>query len=172
MIVPRGVAKLLARKGFADVAEIDEGGEIRLGTWSCGRRMPTTTPTAARSGLVPRRSAFSSPGRTVSILRATPTSSTRWRCSPTTCDVALLPVAGWGPTVPAGHMDAARAAEALTSSAATDRDPDSLGNVGADLPPQPVRLGRGRRFAALARLAAPEVDVRVLGVGETMPLTD
>ena len=31
MIVPRGVAKLLARKGFADVVEIDEGDEIRLG---------------------------------------------------------------------------------------------------------------------------------------------
>ena len=82
----------------------------------------------------------------------------------------MLPVAGWGPTVPAGHMDAARAAEALRLLQPRIAIPIHWGTLAPLYRRTPYDTDAGARFAALARLAAPEVDVRVLRVGETTPI--
>jgi L-ascorbate metabolism protein UlaG (beta-lactamase superfamily) len=86
-------------------------------------------------------------------------------------DVALLPVAGWAPTMGPGHMDAeeaARAAELLRPGTAV-----------------PIHWGtlhpRGRRrgawfdrpphdFAARVAELAPDVDVRILSPGGALEL--
>ena len=74
-------------------------------------------------------------------------------------DVALLPVAGWGPTLGPGHMDPLDAARAAASAAAAHRDSDALGNAAADRP-RASPPGTARRSAASVRrarrIAGPE----------------
>jgi L-ascorbate metabolism protein UlaG (beta-lactamase superfamily) len=86
-------------------------------------------------------------------------------------DVALLPVAGWGPRLGAGHLDSRRAAEALRLIRPQIAVPIHWGYL------RPVVLGSrepryltepGHRFAELAATIAPDVTVRVLGPGEVL----
>jgi L-ascorbate metabolism protein UlaG (beta-lactamase superfamily) len=86
-------------------------------------------------------------------------------------DAALLPVAGWGPTLGPGHMDAEQAAEAVALLRPAIAVPIHWGTLhprgrrrGAwfDTPPQ--------RFASRVALLAPEVEVRVLEPGAALEL--
>ena len=88
-------------------------------------------------------------------------------------DVALLPVAGWGPTLGPGHMgpeDAARAAGAIKPRIAIPVHWGTLAPIGL------ARRGRGalgdppRRFAEHAARLAPDVEVRILEPGEETAL--
>ena len=82
----------------------------------------------------------------------------RWTSSPGDIDVALLPIAGWGPKLGPGHLDPRSAAEAAALHPPRRRDPDPLGHADP-----PRHVGRRadeflasppRRFAAqLAELA-------------------
>jgi L-ascorbate metabolism protein UlaG (beta-lactamase superfamily) len=86
-------------------------------------------------------------------------------------DIALLPVAGWGPKMGPGHMDAeqaARAAELLRPATAV---PIHWGTL------HPFVRRRGawfegppHEFAAQVAELAPEVEVRVLSPGESLVL--
>jgi L-ascorbate metabolism protein UlaG (beta-lactamase superfamily) len=83
-------------------------------------------------------------------------------------DVALLPVAGWGPKMGPGHMDAARAAEAVALLRARVAIPIHWGT----LRPRFTRLGDWfsappADFAAQVAAVAPESEVRVLRPGES-----
>lgn len=85
-----------------------------------------------------------------------------------TIDIALLPVAGWGPTLGPGHLDAERAARAAALIAPRVAVPIHWGTFA---PVWPLRRHRDpsrppREFAALVAERAPEVDVRVLAPGE------
>ena len=86
-------------------------------------------------------------------------------------DVALLPVAGWGPRLPAGHLDpdsAAQAVERIRPSVAvpihwgTLRSPAMSGAEPARAPAE--------RFAAATASLAPRTTVRILEPGEAMDL--
>jgi L-ascorbate metabolism protein UlaG (beta-lactamase superfamily) len=86
-------------------------------------------------------------------------------------DAALLPVAGWGPTLGPGHMDAEQAAEAAALLRPAVAVPIHWGTLhprgrrrGAwfDMPPH--------RFAARVAELAPDVDVRVLEPGAALEL--
>lgn len=86
-------------------------------------------------------------------------------------DVALLPVAGWGPRLPAGHMDAESAARAVALVRPRVAVPIHWGTMraigtraGAD-PRMPARAFA----AAVARLGVP-TEVRILLPGEAMAL--
>jgi L-ascorbate metabolism protein UlaG (beta-lactamase superfamily) len=170
MIVPRGVAKLLTRKGFTDVVEVDEGDEVSLGDVVVrathadhdADRGPFGTRAPALGFLV-------SGSRGVYFAGDTDVFDDMALLADG-LDVALIPVAGWGPTVPAGHMDAARAAEALRLLQPRIAIPIHWGTLAPFYRRTPYDADAGARFAALARLAAPEVDVRVLRVGETTPI--
>jgi L-ascorbate metabolism protein UlaG (beta-lactamase superfamily) len=79
-------------------------------------------------------------------------------------DVALLPIGGWGPRIPPGHLDPARAAQALELLQPRIAIPIHWGTY--------TRIGLSRdeneparRFAELAAQRAPDVDVHVLPVG-------
>jgi L-ascorbate metabolism protein UlaG (beta-lactamase superfamily) len=86
-------------------------------------------------------------------------------------DVALLPVAGWGPTVGAGHLDPGRASEAAAMVSPRVAVPIHWGTLALpwrsrrEDPAAPARL-----FARLAAERAPAVDVRVLAPGERLEL--
>jgi L-ascorbate metabolism protein UlaG (beta-lactamase superfamily) len=78
-------------------------------------------------------------------------------------DVALLPVGGWGPQVPAGHLDPLRAAKALQLLRPRVAIPIHWGTY-ATIFAQPSRTA-GEEFRRHAHGLAPEVDVQVLPVG-------
>jgi len=82
-------------------------------------------------------------------------------------DVALVPVAGWGPHLPPGHLDPERAAQALALLRPRIAIPIHWGTyrrIGLERSAAALREP-AERFAALAEELAPQVDVRVLPVG-------
>lgn len=87
------------------------------------------------------------------------------------CDVALLPVGGWGPRLGSGHLDARRAAIALSRLAASAAIPIHYGTFC----PIGLRPGRwfdrpGRDFASHVRVHAPSAVVHELAPGESVDL--
>jgi L-ascorbate metabolism protein UlaG (beta-lactamase superfamily) len=171
MIVPRGVAKLLVRRLFTTVDEIEEGDELAVG--SVVVRATHADHQADRGPFGVRAPAVGYlVAGTQRVYFAGDTDVFDGMASLAEgLDAALLPVAGWGPTVPAGHMDAARAAEALSLLRPRLAIPIHWGTFAPLYRRTPYDPDAGARFAALARLAAPEVDVRVLRVGEATSLT-
>ncbi len=88
-------------------------------------------------------------------------------------DVALLPVAGWGPRLGPGHMGPAEAVEALELLRPKLVVPihwGSLVPVGMHLHEWSYLTLPPRSFAELAHHAQPNVEVRVLEPGQTLDL--
>lgn len=88
-------------------------------------------------------------------------------------DVALVPIAGWGPRLGSGHLDPHRAAEALGLIQPRVAIPIHWGLL------SPVGVRRlnpryltdpGETFARAAAEVAPGVDVRILQPGESLEL--
>ena len=88
-------------------------------------------------------------------------------------DLAILPVGGWGPTLRGGHMDAVRAAKALTLLQPRTAVAIHWGTL------WPIGMGRvrrarfeepGRRFVDEARRIAPSVSVPLLVPGDSIEL--
>lgn len=90
-----------------------------------------------------------------------------------TCDVALVPVGGWGPGLGAGHLDPHRAAQAVARVGARDAvpihwgtlRPRGLGRVG----PQEF-LGPGRAFVERCTELAQSTTPHLLTPGQTVQL--
>ncbi|MEV7611691.1 MBL fold metallo-hydrolase [Streptomyces sp. NPDC089799] len=84
-------------------------------------------------------------------------------------DVALLPVGGWGPYLGPGHLDAARAADALASLAPAAAVPVHYGTywpIGMDAVRPHEFHAPGEEFVRHAARLAPKVAVRLPGHGE------
>jgi L-ascorbate metabolism protein UlaG (beta-lactamase superfamily) len=88
-------------------------------------------------------------------------------------DVALVPVAGWGPRLGAGHLDPHRAAEAVRLTEPRMAVPIHWGLL------SPLGVSRlnprylkdpGETFARAVADVAPAVDVRILQPGESLEL--
>ena len=113
LVVPAGAGPLLRRHGFADVVETKVGERTTFGTvtvetvpadHSSGRG-PHTRIRAAAVGYVLR-----SPQG--SVYFAGDTDLFDGMAELRSIDVALLPIAGWGPSLGSGHLDPDRAARA------------------------------------------------------------
>lgn len=164
VVVPRGAGQLLERRGFTHVTEVAEGDHADVdglavvathadhsaGRGPLGVKAPSlgyllgderrvyfagdTDLFAGMSGLADR------------------------------LQVALLPIAGWGPRLPPGHLDPERAATALRMLRPRIAVPIHWGTY------RPL-YGRGPaespedEFARRAAQLAPEVDVRILPIG-------
>ncbi|CCK26291.1 hypothetical protein BN159_1912 [Streptomyces davaonensis JCM 4913] len=88
-------------------------------------------------------------------------------------DVALLPVGGWGPYLGEGHLDAGRAAEALSRLAPGSAVPVHYGTywpIGMDAVRPHEFHAPGDEFVRLAAERAPGVAVHRLGHGESVRL--
>ncbi len=140
-------------RGFVDVVKVAPGDEVTVGAVTV-----TATPAEHVRGSV----GFLVTG-SVRIYFAGDTDLFDGMRELAPLDVALLPVAGWGPRLPPGHLDAARAAQALELLRPRIAVPIHWGTytrVGLERDEQEP----ARRFAELAS----SFDVRVLPIGGTL----
>ena len=166
-VVPHGAGRLLARRGLGPVVELGEGDELPLNGVTVrathaahpARRWVGASASLGYVVSTPERVYFAGDTDLFDGMR---------RLAP--LDVALLPVAGWGPRVGRGHLDPRQAAEALRLLQPRVAIPIHWGTY--------LRMGMSRngaglrepaeRFQRLAGELAPEVSVRVLRPGETL----
>jgi L-ascorbate metabolism protein UlaG (beta-lactamase superfamily) len=174
IVVPRGGARAL-RRARRDVRELSAGQVLDLAGVRIravpavhdGRRSPFSRPVEALGYVVES-------GRRVYF--AGDTARFDEMAELTDLDAALLPIAGWGPRLGPGHMDAEEAAAAVALMRPRLVVPIHWGTFA------PIG-SRGRRldqpvsdpaWAFVAHVAerAPSVVVRVLAPGESVALAD
>jgi L-ascorbate metabolism protein UlaG (beta-lactamase superfamily) len=173
VMVPSGAGQLLHQNGFRNVTELAVGDSTRLADTTIeavpalhdGRRLPFG-PTAPALG-------YRIDGELVIYFAGdTDIFPEMARLAPN-LDLAILPVGGWGPTLRGGHMDAARAASALTllrPRTAVAIHWGTLWPVGMARVRRDRFEGPGRRFIEEAGRIAPFVSVPLLAPGERLDL--
>jgi L-ascorbate metabolism protein UlaG (beta-lactamase superfamily) len=168
VVVPQGVGRTLRRWGFERVSEVAADDELPLG--ALGLRAVPAEHDSGRWPLAAKTPAlgYVATGST-SVYFAGDSDLFPGMESIGPVDVALLPVSGWGSRLPAGHLDAAGAAAALRLLRPRLAIPIHWGTFRA-LFAAPPGAGPAAEFARAAAEVAPDVDVRVLGIGETLPL--
>jgi L-ascorbate metabolism protein UlaG (beta-lactamase superfamily) len=168
VLVPAGAGGLLRRRGFRFVREVLAGDEVDVGAvrirvthaeHAAGRRVGTAKTQPVGYVIAGTRSVYF----------AGDTDLFDGMGGLGNIHLALLPVAGWGPRLPAGHLDPVRAAEALELIQPHVAIPIHWGTYA------PWRRPRGAdapatTFAEIAATIAPAVDVRVLRPGQSCPL--
>jgi L-ascorbate metabolism protein UlaG (beta-lactamase superfamily) len=175
IVVPRGFGKLVRRAGFDEVREVEAGDRVAIGEVEVlatparhnGRRWPLGRAARALGYVVqcPQRIYFAGDTDLFDGMGDLAVN----------LNLALLPVAGWGPRLPPGHLDPERAARAVALLRPTVAVPIHWGTFASRTftapraqvsdPERPAR-----EFARLARSYAPEVEVRILRPGERMSL--
>jgi L-ascorbate metabolism protein UlaG (beta-lactamase superfamily) len=171
VIGPRGTSRWLERRRVpGEVREVGPGDELEVGAVRIlataaahgGRRWPLVGVRAAPVGYV-----LTAASGSVYFAGDTDLFPAMAELAGS-IDVALLPVAGWGPALGPGHLDAARAAEAVLRIAPRLAVPIHWGTLAPRRPlkahPHPDRPPRD--FADIVARRAPGVDVRVLEPGE------
>ncbi len=171
-IVPRGAARLLRRSRFSEVVELDVGESTEVG----GLTVTATRAEhdAGRGPLGVRAPALGyrlTGSKRVYFAGDTDLFGEMAELAP--LDLALLPVAGWGPRLPPGHLDARRAAEALRLLEPRIAVPIHWGTYSLITKRRPSEAAvrePAEEFRRLAAELAPEVDVHVLAEGESLEL--
>jgi L-ascorbate metabolism protein UlaG (beta-lactamase superfamily) len=172
VLAPRGAGSWLRRAGFHNAEELAAGEAAAVGAVEVAavpalhdeRRRPVGGVRAAPIGFV-----LSAERR---VYFAGDTDLFDGMASLAPLDLALLPVAGWGPKLGPGHLDAERAARAAAMMRPRLAVPIHWGT----LSPRRTRLGAWfsdppHAFAAQVAELAPEVEVRVLAPGESLELS-
>ena len=174
VVVPRGLGALVRGAGMRQVSEVDAGDRFAVGSvfvevvpaLHAGRRVPRG-PTAPAIGYVIEGS------QRVYFAGDTGLFDAMEEIGRTGLDLALLPVWGWGPRLRGGHLDPAGAANALTLLRPTHAIPIHWGTfwpVGMRWVARDRFRLPGGEFAQHAATLAPNVDITVLGPGETLSL--
>jgi L-ascorbate metabolism protein UlaG (beta-lactamase superfamily) len=175
LLVPAGAGELLRRQGFTGVRELSVGEAASVGAIGVtavearhdGRRRP------GPGGLLAETLGYVIRGRRTVYFAGDTALFDGMSSLSTSLDVALLPVAGWGPTLGPGHMDpldAARAARLIQPRLAIPIHWGTLLPIGVARRHR-ARLGDPpRMFAEHAASLAPGVEVRILEPGEAIGL--
>ena len=172
VVLPRGAGRIVRSRRFADVVEVDVGQAIQIGE-------VTVTATVAEhdAGRGPFGVRAAALGYLITaskrIYFAGDTDLFPAMAELAPLDLALLPVAGWGPRLPAGHLDPSRAAEALRLLEPRSAVPIHWGTYSLLTKRRPapaVARAPAEEFARLAAELAPNVEVHVLAPGETVDL--
>jgi L-ascorbate metabolism protein UlaG (beta-lactamase superfamily) len=172
LIVPAGAGSWLGKRGFSNVTELGVGETAKVGA------VTVTAVHAQHDGRRPGGPRAETLGYLVSGRRSvyfagdTALYEEMASIAPA-LDVALLPVAGWGPKLGPGHMDpldAARAVSLLGPRLAIPMHWGTFSPIGL-AHRHKLRLGEPPRlFAEHTRRLAPEVEVRILTPGEQTAL--
>jgi L-ascorbate metabolism protein UlaG (beta-lactamase superfamily) len=164
VVVPRGAGTLLERRGFTRVIEVGEGDHADVDG------LPVVATHAAHSAArgplgvkAPSLGYLLGDRRRVYFAGDTDLFAGMSGLADR-LHVALLPIAGWGPRLPPGHLDPERAATALRMLRPRIAVPIHWGTY------KPM-YGRGPaeapedEFARRAAHLAPDVEVRILPIG-------
>jgi L-ascorbate metabolism protein UlaG (beta-lactamase superfamily) len=196
LLAPSGAGAWLGRRGFTHVSELRVGEATNVGRLAVnavkaqhdGRRHPggrraetlgylvrgsRTIYFAGDTELFNGMTDLGSGGGSEPVARASERTSASRASGAFRLDVALVPVAGWGPRLGPGHMDPLQAARAVALLAPRLAVPIHWGTLlplgGArrhrDLLHDPPRL-----FARHVARLAPDVEVRVLAPGQEIAL--
>jgi L-ascorbate metabolism protein UlaG (beta-lactamase superfamily) len=152
-------------RGFADVREVDVGGEVRFGDVTV-----LATP-AEHHSVRPTLRAAPSLGFLVSGSRRVYFAGDtdlfpEMSALADSLDVALLPVAGWGTKVGPGHLDPMRAAQALQLLKPRIAVPIHWGTL--SLLHRDVSADPPEAFRRHAAELAPQVEVRIVEPGAAL----
>lgn len=171
LIVPRGAGRLIRRAGFTNVHELAAGRSIEVGS------IRVTATHADHSGFRPPFGptadalGYLFDHESERVYFAGDTDVFEQMAELTGIDLALLPVWGWGPRLGPGHMNPARAAEALRLLRPRVAVPIHWGTL------WPIGMrrvmthrlhGPPEEFARLAAEVAPEVKVLLTPPGEVV----
>lgn len=176
LLVPRRAGPFLARRGFTQARELVpwEGADVRSRD-GVGAARVIATP-ALHTGFRPPFGPFGGclgfiVEGSLRVYFAGDTDIFPDMASLGPIDVALLPVAGWGPTLGPGHMNARIAAEALRLIRPKIAIPIHWGTfapMGMHLRTWRYLVRPPLEFFEHASRLAPEVDVRILEPGESL----
>jgi len=170
LVVPRGAAGLLRKRGFRAVTELGVGEELRFGALTV-----RGTPALHDSGRMPFGVRAEPMGHVISgsarsVYFAGDTDLFEDMASIGPVDVALVPIWGWGPTLGPGHMGPLEAAEAVRLLAASTAIPIHWGTY---FPVQSALRGApgfvdepAEEFTRHLAELAPGAEARVLRPGE------
>jgi L-ascorbate metabolism protein UlaG (beta-lactamase superfamily) len=172
LIVPAGCAAIVSSGDAREVIEISEGDRVPVGDVIVeavpavhdGRRNPFGKRIAALGYVLEGPMSVYFAGDTDLFAGMSDLAGQ--------VDVALLPVGGWGPRVPAGHLDPDRAAEAVARIRPKIAVPIHWGTLrawGAQRGLDPVAPARS--FAQAVGRVAPETEVRILMPGQRLALS-
>jgi len=168
IVAPTGTAELLRSWGHSQVREADAGDELEL-----GGLVVRATPAEHESSRGPFSARAASLGYVVqgstSVYFAGDTDLFDGMAELGPLDVAVLPVSGWGPKLPPGHLDPRGAAQALRLLRPKVAVPVHWGTYRTPLAARPDDAP-AVEFARAAAELASEVDIRVLAIGETLEL--
>jgi L-ascorbate metabolism protein UlaG (beta-lactamase superfamily) len=171
LIVPAGAGAWLRGRGFASVTELSVGEDAKVHALTVSavqarhdaHRLGVRGPRAEPLGYL------MSSGRVVVYFAGDTELFAEMADFSPAPDVALLPVAGWGPTLGPGHMDPLQAAQAAAVIRPRLAIPVHWGTL------LPIGLARGyrerlgdppREFAEHAAQLAPDTEVRILLPGQ------
>jgi L-ascorbate metabolism protein UlaG (beta-lactamase superfamily) len=171
-VVPRGAGPLLRRRGFEHVVEVEPGDEEQVRGITIrathaehdSRRGPFGAQTSALGYLVSGSASTYFAGDTDLFAGMGAIADD--------LDLALLPVAGWGPRLPPGHLNPRTAAEALALLRPRIAVPIHWGTyrrLGLTRDPHELREP-AESFARFAADLVPAVEVRIVPVGGTLEL--
>ena len=163
VVVPRGTRRLVRR--FRDVREVDVGDQVRIGEVTI--KATPAVHQSARPGVrsTPSLGFLVSGSRSIYFAGDTDLFDGMAALAGS-LDVALLPVAGWGSKVGAGHLDPLRAAQSLRLLKPRLAVPIHWGTFSplhratSEDPPEAFR----RHAAELA----PDVEVTILDPGTAL----
>ena len=167
IVAPAGAGKLLRSWGHSQVLEVEAGDELELAGWRA--RDAGRARVEPRALLGPDGSLGYVVQGSTSVYFAGDTDLFDGMAELGPVDVAVLPVSGWGPKLPPGHLDPRGAATALRLLRPKIAVPVHWGTYRTPLAARPDD-GPAQEFVRAAAELAPEVDVRVLAIGETLAL--
>jgi L-ascorbate metabolism protein UlaG (beta-lactamase superfamily) len=173
VVVPRGAGRLLRRRHFERVVEVDTGEEVRIG--SLVVRATHADHEGGRGLLkrgMPALGYLIRGSRQIYFAGDTDLFEGMATLAPR-LDIALVPIWGWGPSLGPGHLDPRRAAEALRLLRPLLAVPIHWGTYA------PVGFGRLQtalltdpvtEFRRHAAELAPSVEVHVLPLGGSVEI--
>lgn len=169
VVAPRGCGGILRRAGFRDLCEADVGDRMTIAGLETeavpaahdGRRYPFGRRRPALGYLFGGAPSIYFAGDT-DLFAGMEDLAGR-------VDVAALPVAGWGPRVPSGHLDPERAARAVDAIRPKIVIPIHWGTLAVGWRGVAVSTAP-RAFEHRVAETAPQVEVRVLVPGQRLDL--
>lgn len=173
VVLPRGLGRLLRRRRFESVTELDLGEDLSIGALTV-----RATPAEHHRGPFGVR-ATAVGFAVLGSARVNFAGDTDLFAGMTglveALDLALLPICGWGPSLGPGHLDPGRAAEAVRRLAPRTVVPMQWGTyppMTSGLSRSPAFLGTPPTlFAAELMKTAPNVRLQVLQPGESFELS-